>query len=156
MRTARGGNRAHNAHPHGRGSMIGATAMLVVAWLASTSSGGDITGTVVAIVLAVGAVVVGLQKLGWLPAGSVAKAEHERAERAEEALRAAVSENTTLMSRLRELEARTNLEPLIEAQRDSAATTAAALEQMAAAVSNHTSVVGAVLQEITRHNRETT
>lgn len=137
MRTARGGNRAHNAHPHGRGSMIGATAMLVVAWLASTSSGGDITGTVVAIVLAVGAVIVGLQKLGWLPAGSVAKAEHERAERAEEALRAAVSENTLLMSRVRELEARTNLEPLIEAQQQ----TADAIRQMASAVSNNSQVV---------------
>lgn len=148
MRTARGGNRARHAHPPGQGSMIGAAGLLLVSFIVSAASGGDAGswgGFVVTVVLVVGAVIVGLQKLGWLPAGSVAKAEHERAERAEQALNASLAREQLLESRVRDLEARTDLTPLIDTKREMAE----AIRQMAAVISDNNTVV----RELVRANR---
>lgn len=147
MRTARGGNRARHAHPREQGSMIGAAGLLLLAFFVNAANGdaGSISGVVVTLVLVVGAVIVGLQKLGWLPAGSVAKAEHERAERAEQALTAALAENTLLQSRVRDLETRTNLDPLIDSQKQMAE----AIRHMSTVIADHSAVV----REISRIHR---
>jgi len=140
MRGTRGGNRAHHVHPPGNGSMIVSAVGLVGAYVlaaASSPEAGNITGVIVAVVVGIGAVVMGLQKIGLISTGSVAKAAQERAAAAERELEAKTNEVTLLAIRVRELEGRTDLDPLIESQKQ----LAEGIRHMAAAVANNTEVV---------------
>lgn len=134
MRNARGGNRARHDESQHKNHMIGAIAMLIGAWIAAAVSNDSITGPVIAIFLVIAAAVIVAQKFGWLPSGSLAKAAQERADFAQRELDLAVQENHLLQARIRDLETRTDLQPLLEGQQRNAE----AIREMTAATREQT------------------
>lgn len=115
MREARGGNRVRHVHPPGHDqAVIGGLVIAAGAWLiASTDS---LPGPVLSILAVIAAAVWIAQRFGWLPAGSVAKAAQERAELAQRELEVVLQEKHILEHRVKELEQRTDLQPLLDAQ----------------------------------------
>jgi hypothetical protein len=147
MRDARGGNRVRHVHPHTRDPMTGAMVMLVAAWAAAAVDSDSITGPVIAIFLVLGAAVVIAQKFGWLPSGSVAKAAQERAELSQRELDVAIQENNLLRAQVRDLEQRTNLQPLLDGQ----GRTAEAIKEMADALRDQSTAIRELARRNTGH-----
>ncbi len=115
MRNARGGNRVRHAQPPGHDhTVIGAFVIAAGAWLIATTD--SLPGPVLSILAVIAAAVWIAQRFGWLPAGTVAKAAQERAELAQRELEVVMQEKHILEHRVKELEQRTDLQPLLDAQ----------------------------------------
>jgi len=147
MQNARGGNRARHVQPPGNHNMIAGFAMMAGAWVTAAAAGEGFTGTVIAGILVLAGVVVIAQKFGWLPSGSVAKAAQERAELSQRELDVAVQENALLRAQVRDLEARTNLQPLLDGQ----GRTAEAIREMADALRDQSLAIRELAQRSTRN-----